>query len=107
MKTLVTFSLFLSSIGSAASVEAIHQQVTETIETGHYMEAVSLCREMLKQYDPSSMQTALLLRDLSRAYRGAGRLKQAEASRMQELEIVKARLGEDDANVALAFDGLG
>src|ERR1700751_5282331 len=103
MTNLLALSLILSTVAP----EAIHQRAIQYFENGQYPAAAILCREALKQQNPSSLGAALLLRDLSRAYRGEGLLEKAAAARRQELEIVKMRLGEKDANVALALDGIG
>lgn len=99
--------LALSLIVSMGAPESIHRQAIQYFENGQYEQAATLCTDALSHQDPTSLEAALTLRDLSRAYRGEGLLAKAVAARRQELEIVKARLGEEDANVALALDGIG
>jgi len=103
----MTNFLALSLIVSMGAPGSIHRQAIQYFENGQYSNAASLCREALSRQEPGSLETALLLRDLSRAYRGEGLLNKALAARRQEVEILKIRLGEDDANIALALDGIG
>jgi len=97
----------LLAVSLLVSFSAAHQQAAQYLQNGRYMEAATLCRDAITHYDPTSLEAAMLLRDLGMAYRGEGSLKKAEAARRQELEILKTRLGEENANVAAATDGLG
>lgn len=100
-------SVALSLIFSIASPVAVHRQAMELFDRGEFGQAAVLCRDALKRQDPSSLEAGLLLRDLSRAYRSEGYLEKALAARRQEIAIVRSRLGEENANVALALDGIG
>jgi tetratricopeptide (TPR) repeat protein len=88
-----------------------HQVAVDRLDTGHYGDAARLCRDTLPRveaaYGADSLEAGLILRDLARAYRLSGYLRRAEVLQRRLLALVRARLGEEDANVALALDGLG
>lgn len=97
MMNLIALSLIVS----------IQQQALQYLDHAQYREAATLCRETLARVEPDSLDAALMLDDLTRAYRGEGYLLRAQATQQQVLKILRARLGEEDANVAVALDGLG
>ena len=99
-------SLFLALIFLTNAI-AIHNRAIEYSSQRDYSHVVFLCKAALRYQDPSSLQAALLLRDLSHAWRAEGYLEKALAARQQELAILQLRLGEHDANIALALDGIG
>jgi len=86
---------------------AVHDRAIEFSAQRDFAHAALICRAALRFQDPSSLGAALLLRDLSHAWRGEGYLEKALAARQQELAILQLRLGEHDANIALALDGIG
>ena len=102
---MITFALSL--IFAAAGPVAIHGYAVDEMNRSHFAQAAVLCRRALARQDPASLEAALLLRDLSRAERGEGYLEKALDARRRELAILKTRLGEQDANIALALDGVG
>lgn len=97
MMNLIAFSLIVS----------IQQKAVQYLDHAQYREAATLCRETLARVEPDSLEAALMLDDLTRAYRGEGYLLRAQATQQQVLKILRSRLGEEDANVAVALDGLG
>jgi len=101
----------LALILSTSSPEATHRQVIQFLSRGQYQQAAELSQAALHGYETrfggSSLEAALMLRDFAKACRGAGDLKKAEAAELREIEILRNRLGEEDANVALALDILG
>lgn len=107
----MTSLLALALIVSTASPEATHRQTIELLNQGQYPQAAVLSQTALHQYETrygaSSLEAALMLRDLAKAWRGAGYLVKAEAAERREIEILRERVGEDDANLALAIDMLG
>ncbi len=108
MTSLLSLALIVSSLGSP---ERTHWIAVERFEQGRYAEAAKLCRDALprieRTYGADSLETGLILRDLARAYRGEGYLVKAEAIQLRLLTLVRNRLGEEDANIALVLDGLG
>jgi tetratricopeptide (TPR) repeat protein len=98
-------------IATIASPQATHHQATRLLHDGEFHRAVLLTQTALQNYEcrfgASSLETALMLRDLARAYRESGLLKKAESAERREIDILRDRFGEEDANVALALDALG
>jgi tetratricopeptide (TPR) repeat protein len=106
----MTSFLTLALIAALGSPESAHRQTTELLSQGQFHQATQLARAAVLQYElqfgTSSLETALLLRDLAKSYRGEGALAKAESTERREIEILRSRLGEDDANMALAEDAL-
>ena len=106
----MTSFFIIALIASLNSPESAHRQTTELLSQGQFHQAARLARAAIRQYEPrygaSSLETALLLRDLAKAYRGEGALVKAEFVERREIEILRSQLGEDDANMALAQDAL-
>ncbi|HLX42988.1 MAG TPA: tetratricopeptide repeat protein [Bryobacteraceae bacterium] len=100
----------LALIAFLTSPESAHRHATELLSQGQFHRAAQLARAAVQQYElrfgKSSLETALLLRDLAKAYRGERALMKAESVERREIEILRTRLGEDDANMALAQDVL-
>jgi tetratricopeptide (TPR) repeat protein len=100
----------LALIAFLSSPESAHRQATKLLTQGQFHQAAQLARAAVLQYElrfgASSLETALLLRDLAKAYRGERALMKAESIERREIEILRTRLGEDDANMALAQDAL-
>jgi tetratricopeptide (TPR) repeat protein len=101
----------LSLVLIASSPLFTHSVAVERLQAGRYTDAARLCRDALPRiessYGADSLETGLILRDLARADRLSGYLRRAEALQRRLVSLVRARLGEEDANVALALDGLG
>jgi tetratricopeptide (TPR) repeat protein len=101
----------LSLVVIVSSPLFTHEIAVDRLETGRYADAARLCRDALPRfesaYGPDSLEAGLILRDLARAFRLSGYSRRAEVLQRRLLALVRARLGEEDANVALALDGLG
>jgi tetratricopeptide (TPR) repeat protein len=96
--------LEITLIAALSSPQAIHAQAVDLLARGQFHDATLLTEGTLRQYNPTSLESALLLRDLAKSYRGSGYLKKAESTERREIDIIKTHLGEDDANMALALD---
>lgn len=100
----------LALIVSAASPAAVHRQATQLFDQGQFHQAELFIQTAVEEYEirfgASSLETGLMLRDLAKAYRSEGALRKAEAVERREIEILRTRLGEDDANMGLALDAL-
>jgi tetratricopeptide (TPR) repeat protein len=99
MTNLLAVSMILS-LGA-------HHQATLYFDHNQYAEAATLCRQTLQNVQPGTLEAALMLRDLARAYRGEGQFNRAVAAQRQQIEILRTRLGEEDGNVAIELDRLG
>jgi tetratricopeptide (TPR) repeat protein len=108
--TGMTSFLALALIGSVASPAAVHRHAKQLLDQGQFHQAALLTQAAVREYEirfgASSLETALMLRDLAKASRAEGALRKAESVEGREIEILRTRLGEDDANMALALDAL-
>jgi tetratricopeptide (TPR) repeat protein len=102
--------LSLALMAFFASPETAHRRAVQLLHDGEFHPAVLLAQTALPQYESrfgaTSLETALMLRDLAKAYQGSGLLAKAESAERREIEILHERLGEEDANMALAQDAL-
>jgi len=99
MTNLLAVSILLS-LGA-------HSQATLYFDHNQFAEAAILCRQTLPNVEPGSLEAALLLRDLARAYRGEGQFHRAVAAQRQQIDILRTLLGEEDGNIAIELDRLG
>jgi CHAT domain-containing protein/tetratricopeptide (TPR) repeat protein len=114
----IAVTIVLLCSGSAAAqnsdlqrATALNEQVIQLYRQGHYVDAISIAREVLqireKALGPDHPEVAESLTNLAVLYHRWGRYAEAEPLYKRSLAIKEKALRPDNAAVAISLDNLG